>query len=89
MNLLFDKDINNKDRFEIVLLINAVSEQKFGDFIEYVKLAIIRYLNNCKNTENREQIRAIAARSIFAGNRNIWHRFRSESRNRDSGDQTR
>lgn len=111
MNLLFDKDINNKDRFDIVLLINAVTEKNFGDFItaisdkkdwieelcccyfevnnnsdsylfetfegenfymlyedfiEYVKLAIIRYLNNCKNTENREQIRAIVARSIFA-----------------------
>ena len=27
MNLLFDKDINNKDRFDIVLLINAVTEK--------------------------------------------------------------
>lgn len=39
----------------------------YEDFIEYVKLAIIRYLNNCKNTENRERIRAIVAGSIFAG----------------------
>ena len=111
MNLLFAEDIVNKKYFDIILLINAVTEKRFGDFItallskkdwlaelctcyyrfregndcywfesfeeneffmpyeefmEYVSLAVVRYLNNSTNEERKAQIRAIISDTIIA-----------------------
>ena len=111
MNLLFAEDIVNKNYFDIILLINAVTEKRFGDFItallskkdwlaelcdcyyrfregndcyrfdtcegneffmpyeefmEYVSLAVVRYLNNSTNEERKVQIRAIISDTIIA-----------------------
>lgn len=111
MNLLFDDDIKNKEHFDIILLINAVTERRFGDFIsailskkdwieelccsyfrekdghstylletfednnfymdydefvEYVKLAVIRYLNNCTNEENKNRIKEMVEKSSIS-----------------------
>ncbi len=111
MNLLIEQDIKNKEYFNIILMINAVKESRFGDFIEkisdkcdwieelcccyfqnssnggyylfetfegedfqmpydefveYVKLAITRYLLACKSQENIEYIRKTVRKTVFA-----------------------
>ena len=111
MNLIFEKDIKTPNHFEVILLINAVTERRFDDFInaivnkddwieelcccyfqvknnndgylfetcegnefymlyeefiEYVKLAIIRYLVGCKAEENKQNIKHIVSNTILS-----------------------